>query len=151
MRKGDMRYLVGVSAIGMMLCGAAAIAQQNQFPLAAPAGVDSKAREVGPPGGVNQGPYDMNTWKYGSAFNAPAGTKIWNPVKIKLMQGGKVTGGTVRAVADPSTYCPMANAGCDFIWTEMQHAPSTWDNVVKAWQTCPHAKAVPGARIAYTD
>jgi len=41
-----MRYLVGLSAIYMMMCGAAAIAQQNQFPLAAPAGVDSKAREV---------------------------------------------------------------------------------------------------------
>jgi hypothetical protein len=36
-----MRYLAGVSAIYMMLWGAAAIAQQNQFPLAAPAGVDS--------------------------------------------------------------------------------------------------------------
>ena len=126
-------------------------AQQSQFPLAAPAGVDSNARQVAPPGAVNQGPYDMSTWKYGPAFNAPAGTKIWNPVKIKMMQGGKVTGGTVRGVADPSTYCAMANAGFDFIWTEMQHAPSTWDNVVKAWQTCPHAKAVPGARIAYTD
>jgi 2-keto-3-deoxy-L-rhamnonate aldolase RhmA len=45
----------------------------------------------------------------------------------------------------------MANAGYDFIWTEMQHAPSTWDNVVKAWKTCPRAKAVPGTRIAYTD
>ena len=151
MRKGDMRYLVGVSAIGMTLCGAAAIAQQNQFPLAAPAGVDSKAREVAPPGAVNQGPYDMNTWKYGSAFNPPAGTKIWNPVKIKLMQGGKVTGGTVRGAADPTTYCAMANAGYDFIWTEMQHAPTTWDSAVKAWTSCPRAKAVPGARVAYTD
>jgi len=100
---------------------------------------------------VNQGPYDMNAWKYGSAFNPPAGTKIWNPVKIKLMQGGKVTGGTVRAAADPSTYCAMASAGYDFIWTEMQHSPTTWDNAVKAWTSCPRAKAVPGARIAYTD
>jgi hypothetical protein len=151
MRSSDMRYLVGVSAICMTLCGAAAIAQQNQFPLAAPAGVDSKARETAPPGAVNQGPYDMNTWKYGPAFNPPAGTKIWNPVKIKMMQGGKVTGGTVRGAADPTTYCAMANAGYDFIWTEMQHAPTTWDNAVKAWTSCPHAKAVPGARIAYTD
>src|SRR5262245_16674258 len=146
-----MRYLVGLSSICMMLFGAVAIAQQNQFPLAAPAGVDSKARQIAPPGAVNQGPYDMSTWKYGPAFNPPPGAKIWNPVKIKLMQGGKVTGGTVRAVADPNVYCAMANAGYDFIWTEMQHAPSTWDNVVKAWQTCPRARAVPGARIAYTD
>ena len=82
-----MRHLVGLSAIGLLL-GAAIIqvgAQQSGFPLAAPAGVDSKAREIAPPGAVNQGPYNMNTWKYGSAFNPPAGTKIWNPVKIKMM------------------------------------------------------------------
>jgi 2-keto-3-deoxy-L-rhamnonate aldolase RhmA len=148
-----MRHLVGLSAVGLLL-GAAVVqvgAQQNQFPLAAPAGVDSKAREVAPPGAVNQGPYEMNTWKYGPAFTPPPGTKIWNPVKIKMMQGGKVTGGTVRAAAEPSTYCAMANAGYDFIWTEMQHASTTWDNAVKAWTSCPRAKAVPGARIAYTD
>src|SRR5262245_2297514 len=148
-----MRHLVGLSIACLTLAGAAGYvsAQQNEFPLAAPAGTDSNARQIAPPGAVNQGPYDMSTWKYGPAFNPPPGAKIWNPVKIKLMQGGKVTGGTVRAVADPNVYCAMANVGYDFIWTEMQHAPSTWDNVVKAWQSCPRAKAVPGARIAYTD
>jgi 2-keto-3-deoxy-L-rhamnonate aldolase RhmA len=45
----------------------------------------------------------------------------------------------------------MANAGYDFIWTEKQHASASWESVVKTWKTCPHAKAVPGARIAYTD
>ena len=124
---------------------------QNYFPLAAPAGKDSNARQVAPPGATNQGAYDMSTWKYGSAFNAPAGSKIWNPAKIKLMQGGKLVGGTVQNVGDPSIYCAMANAGYDFIWTEIQHAASTWDNVWKAWKTCPHAKAVPGARVSYTD
>jgi 2-keto-3-deoxy-L-rhamnonate aldolase RhmA len=93
----------------------------------------------------------MSAWKYGSAFNAPAGTKIWNPAKIKLMQGGKLIGGTVLAVNDPSTYCAMANAGYDFTWTEMQHSPSEWDAVARAWRTCPNAKAVPGVRIAYTN
>ena len=148
-----MRHLVGLSAIGLLL-GAAIVqvgAQQSGFPLAAPAGVDSKAREIAPPGAVNQGPYNMNTWKYGPAFNPPPGTKIWNPVKIKMMQGGKVTGGTVRGAADATIYCAMTNAGYDFIWTEMQHAPTTWDNAVKAWTSCPRAKAVPGARVAYTD
>jgi 2-keto-3-deoxy-L-rhamnonate aldolase RhmA len=150
-----MRNFIGVSAACVMLGLAAgptsAQQAQNPFPLAAPAGQDSNARQIAPPGAVNQGPYDMTTWKYGSAFNPPPGTKIWNPVKIKMMQGGKVTGGTVAGVADPTTYCAMANAGYDFIWTEMQHAPSTWDSVVKAWKTCPRAKAVPGARVAYTD
>jgi 2-keto-3-deoxy-L-rhamnonate aldolase RhmA len=149
------RYLIAASLAGAVLGIAVwqAAAQQapNPFPLAAPAGRDSNARSVAPPGAVNQGPYNMSAWKYGSAFNAPAGTKIWNPAKIKLMQGGKLVGGTVTGVNDPGTYCAMANAGYDFTWTEMQHSPSGWDAVARAWRTCPNAKAVPGVRIAYTD
>src|SRR5581483_948756 len=61
----------------------------TQFPLAAPAGKDSNARAVAPPGAVNQGAFDPATWKYGQAFNPPAGSKIWNPVKLKMLQGGK--------------------------------------------------------------
>jgi len=149
------RYLIAASLAGAVLGIAVwqAAAQQapNPFPLAAPAGRDSNARAVAPPGAINPGPYNMSTWKYGSAFNAPAGTKIWNPAKIKLMQGGKLVGGTVFAVNDPTTYCAMANAGYDFTWTEMQHSPSEWDAVARAWRTCPNAKAVPGVRIAYTN
>lgn len=71
---------------------------------------------TGPPAGaVNQGPINENTWKYGHAWDHPAGTKIWNPVKLKLMRGEKVTGGTVTSADDPTTYCAMANAGYDFI------------------------------------
>ncbi len=92
-----IRHFVGISAAcaAIGLSGVFAYAQQSQFPLAAPAGVDSKAREVAPAGAVNQGPFDMNTWKYGNAFTPPPGTKIWNPAKIKLMSGGKLVGGTV--------------------------------------------------------
>jgi 2-keto-3-deoxy-L-rhamnonate aldolase RhmA len=148
-----MRIPVGVAAACTLvsLCAVQANAQQNAFPLAAPAGVDSKARESALPGAVNQGPFDATTWKYGTAFDPPAGTKIWNPAKIKLMQGGKLIGGTVVAPADPRTYCAMANAGYDFIWTEMQHSPTTWDQAAIAWRTCPNAKAVPGARVPYAD
>ncbi len=150
-----MRRLVRMSLLCSMLGLAAphAAAQDaaSKFPLAAPAGKDSNARQAAPPGAVNQGPYNMSTWKYGNAFNAPPGAKLWNPAKIKLMEGGKLVGGTVRGVRDPSTYCAMANAGYDFIWTEMQHEPSTWRDVVNAWATCPHARAVPGVRVAYTD
>jgi 2-keto-3-deoxy-L-rhamnonate aldolase RhmA len=121
------------------------------FPLAAPGGKDSNARGAAPNGAVNQGAFDPATWKYGSAFNAPAGAKIWNPVKIKMMQGGKVTGGTLFSATDPSTYCAMANAGYDFIWTEMQHDQHDWGAVSRMWRACPHAKAVPGARVAYAD
>ncbi len=121
------------------------------FPLAAPAGADSNAKTVAPAGSVNRGPFDPATWKYGPAFNPPAGAKIWNPVKLKLMQGGKVTGGTLFGATDASTYCAMANAGYDFIWTEMQHSDRDWESAARMWRTCPWARAVPGVRVAYTD
>lgn len=124
---------------------------QSTFPLAAPAGRDSGARQAAPAGAENQGAFDPATWKYGSAFNAPAGSKIWNPVKLKLQQGGKVTGGTLFSATDAATYCAMANAGYDFIWTEMQHDQKEWQQVARMWRTCPTAKAVPGVRVAYTD
>jgi 2-keto-3-deoxy-L-rhamnonate aldolase RhmA len=128
-----------------------AAAGTTEFPLAAPAGKDSGARDKAPAGSTNTGPFDPATWKYGPAFNAPAGAKVWNPAKIKLQQGGKVTGGTLFGATDPSVYCAMANAGYDFIWTEMQHDQRDWQAVARMWRTCPHAKAVPGVRIAYTD
>jgi 2-keto-3-deoxy-L-rhamnonate aldolase RhmA len=121
------------------------------FPLAAPAGRDSNAVQTAPAGSVNQGAFSPATWKYGPAFNPPAGAKIWNPVKLKMLQGAKVTGGTVSQATDPSTYCAMANAGYDFIWTEMQHDTKDWNEVRNMWRSCPRAKAVPGARVAYTD
>lgn len=121
------------------------------FPLAAPAGVDSRARDVAPAGAVNTGPFDPATWRYGTAFDGPRDAPLWNPVKVKLQQGGKVTGGTLFAATDASTYCAMANAGYDFIWTEMQHDQRDWETVARMWRTCPHAKAVPGVRVAYTD
>jgi 2-keto-3-deoxy-L-rhamnonate aldolase RhmA len=122
-----------------------------QFPLAAPAGKDSGAIRTALPGGVNQGLVDPATWKYGHAFDAPPNSKIWNPVKLKLMRGEKVTGGTVFSGTDPATYCAMANAGYDFIWTEMQHSSRDWEAVARMWRACPNAKAVPGVRVAYAD
>jgi 2-keto-3-deoxy-L-rhamnonate aldolase RhmA len=123
----------------------------TSFPLAAPAGTDSHARETAPAGAVNQGAFDPATWKYGPAFTPPAGAKIWNPVKLKMLQGGKVTGGTVFSATDPATYCAMASAGYDFIWTEMQHDQHDWQSVARMWRTCPMAGAVPGTRVAATD
>jgi len=120
-------------------------------PLSAPAGKDSGAIRAGLPSGVNQGPFDPATWKYGRAFSPPAGAKIWSPVKAKMMAGEKVAGGTLFNVTDPSVYCAMANAGYDFIWTEMQHSSVTWDQAAKMWGACPYARAVPGVRVAYTN
>src|SRR5438045_5143952 len=122
-----------------------------KFPLAAPAGKDSGAIRTAPPGAVNAGRFDADTWKYGTAFNSPAGSKIWNPVKVKMMQGEKVTGGTVFSATDPEVYCAMANGGYDFIWTEHQHDARDWKTTQRMWAACPYAKAVPGVRVAYTD
>ncbi|HEX6164287.1 MAG TPA: aldolase/citrate lyase family protein [Vicinamibacterales bacterium] len=126
-------------------------AGKTAFPLAAPAGKDSGAKTTAPAGANNQGAFDPATWQYGPSYTPPAGSKIWNPAKLKLMQGGKVTGGTLFSATDPATYCAMANAGYDFIWTEMQHGQTDWQAVARMWRTCPHARAVPGARVAYTD
>lgn len=123
----------------------------TQFPLAAPAGVDSRARERAPEGAANQGAYDAAAWKFGNATAPPPGAKLWNPAKLKLTQGGKVTGATLFGATDPSVYCAMANAGYDFIWTEMQHDQKDWGAVARMWRTCPTARAVPGVRVAYTD
>lgn len=122
-----------------------------QFPLAAPAGKDSGAINAPLAGSVNQGKFDPQTWKYGTRFDAPPNSKVWNPVKAKLAAGGKVTGGTLFSSTDPLTYCAMANAGYDFIWTEMQHDQRDWNQAARMWRTCPHAKAVPGVRVAYSD
>lgn len=122
-----------------------------RFPLAAPAGVDSKAIDVAPAGANNNGKIDPGTWKYGPSNDVPGGVKIWNPVMKKIMAGEKVTGGTLFNATDPSTYCAMANAGYDFIWTEMQHDPHDWGDITRMWRTCPYAKAVPGVRVAYAD
>src|SRR5436309_12059207 len=85
--------------------------QTTQFPLAAAAGKDSNARMTAPAGAANQGPFDPATWKYGGAFNPPEGSKNWNPVKLKMIQRGKATGGTAFSATDPATYCALANSG----------------------------------------
>ena len=40
------------------------------FPLAAPAGVDSRAVTTAPANAVNTGPFDPATWKYGTASSS---------------------------------------------------------------------------------
>jgi 2-keto-3-deoxy-L-rhamnonate aldolase RhmA len=143
--------------VALLICAAPAGAQTPSpapaptFPLAAPAGKDSNARQNALPGAVNKGPFDPTKWKNGGAFAAPAGSKIWNPVKLKMQQGKTIVAGTVYQTTDPAVYCAMANAGYDFIWTEMQHSARDWESIARMWRTCPHAKAVPGVRVAYTD
>lgn len=146
--------LAALSAVLLVSASAAwaqagdGVSDPGAFPLAAKAGVNSHAEQVAPPGAVNQGPFDMKKWKFGHNTDYPPGTPLWNPVKVKLMQGGKVTSITIDGNDDPAHYCAAANSGVDFIWTEMQHSAGTWDSVQKMWNSCPFAKAVPGVRIA---
>jgi len=163
MRRTYVAALLGTAALGMAVAAAQERAPNPQdqatedfeapdgFPLAAPPGTDSGAIDRAPDGAVNQGPFDPATWQFGSAFTPRGGTTIWNPVKLKMMQGGMVTGGTLFGSTDPAVYCAMAEAGYDFIWTEMQHDQRNWDEAAAMWRTCPHAPAVPGVRVAGAD
>ena len=88
---------------------------------------------------------------FGPRFRLPDGQQpeIWNPAKRKLLDGGPLIGGTVRST-DPRTYCATAAAGYDFIWVEMQHEATSWEQVARFWRTCP-GPAAPGVRVAYAD
>ncbi len=92
--------------------------------------------------------FSAEGFQYGPRTSLPEGqtAEIWNPAKRKLMEGGPLIGGTVRA-ADARTYCAMAGAGYDFIWTEKQHEAIDWENTARMWRTCP-GPAAPGARVA---
>lgn len=91
---------------------------------------------------------DPTAIPYGPRFSIPEGAhaEIWNPAKRKLLDGGPLIGGTVRAT-DPRTYCAMAGAGYDFLWVEMQHEAISWEQVARLWRTCP-GPAAPGVRVA---
>jgi hypothetical protein len=150
-------FLAALSAA--LLAGSYAFAQdtskddsnavaQEKWPLAAKAGVDSHADKLAPPGAINQGAFNMNTWKRGHTFDPPAGgSPIWNPVKVKMMAGGKITSVTVPSGSNPQVYCEAANSGVDYIWTEAQHNEGGWNEIYDMWSACPHANAVPGVRI----
>ena len=140
----------GVSALAFGQATEDEFAKAGQFPLAAKAGEDSHAIDQAPAGATNQGKFDMDKWKYGHACDAPAGSKIWNPVKLKMMQGRKVVGGTLFSATDPETYCAMADAGYDFIWTEQQHSARDWKDVERMWARLPHRQGGAGrARRLY--
>jgi 2-keto-3-deoxy-L-rhamnonate aldolase RhmA len=72
--------------------------------------------------------------------------RIFNTVKQKLAAGKQVVGGTVN-IADPDTYCAVANAGFDFTWIEMQHSPMTYQDVAHMVMACKGAPAMPFIRV----
>ena len=95
--------------------------------------------------------FRADEFEFGGRFELPEGEEapIWNPAMRKLLDGGPLIGGTIRAT-DPRTYCAMAGAGYDFMWVEMQHEATSWEQVARLWRTCP-GPAAPGARVAYAD
>lgn len=145
---------------GIGTAGDGVAAPSAGFPLAAPAGRDSGALSSAPAGATNTGRFNAATWKYGPRYNLTGGVQIWSPVKRKMMNKEKVYSATVSGAATPEQYCTQAaNPVYDFIWTEMQHSPGTWQNVAEMWNTCPGSRlvnpaskshAIAGARISQT-
>jgi len=78
-----------------------------------------------------------------TATTAP---RIFNTVKLKLLEGKPVIGGTVSS-SDPDIYCAMAGAGFDFLWIEMQHSPLSYQEVARMIWACRGAPAMPFIRV----
>jgi 2-keto-3-deoxy-L-rhamnonate aldolase RhmA len=77
----------------------------------------------------------------------PSGpARMFNTAKAKLMNGGKIVGGTVYS-PDPNMYCAMANAGFDFLWIEMQHSPLTYEDVARMLYACKGSTGIPFIRV----
>ncbi len=106
---------------------------------------------LGAAAGSAEAQFRAEDFDYGDRFALPEGeeAQIWNPAMRKLLDGGPLMGGTIRST-DPRTYCAMAAAGYDFMWVEMQHEATSWEQVARLWRTCP-GPAAPGTRIAYAD
>ena len=112
---------------------------------------------------VNKGEVNPESWVYGPRNNdTTSGGRLWNPAKIELLNGGDVVGRTMSQTnldtnGMNTLYCQLASeAHADFTWTEMQHSGIDWGDAWRMWRyasssACPARRAVPGARIAYTD
>lgn len=72
--------------------------------------------------------------------------RIFNTVKTKLAEGKQVVGGTI-SIANPDSYCAVANAGFDFTWIEMQHSPMTYQDAAYMLMACKGAGAMPFVRV----
>lgn len=109
---------------------------------------------------VNKGGINPQSWMYGPRTADTTGGVIWNPVKKEMMEGGDVIGRTVSTNnldTMNTTYCSQASqSDADFTWTEMQHSGIDWGDAWRMWafgssSSCPERRAIPGARVAYTD
>jgi 4-hydroxy-2-oxoheptanedioate aldolase len=116
---------------------------------------------------VNKGEVNPSSWVYGPRNDDTTGV-IWNPAKQKMINGEDLVGRTMSFSNDVATmnsrYCGLASEShADFTWTEMQHSGIDWGDAWRMWNyasgtnpatmlpNCPGVRAIPGARIAYTD
>jgi 4-hydroxy-2-oxoheptanedioate aldolase len=109
---------------------------------------------------VNKGGINPQSWIYGPRNDDAFGGVIWNPVKQMMINGEEVIGRTVSTSnldLMNTTYCTQASQGnAAFTWTEMQHSGIDWGDAWRMWAygssaNCAARRAVPGARVAYTD
>jgi 4-hydroxy-2-oxoheptanedioate aldolase len=116
---------------------------------------------------TNRGEVNPSSWIYGPRNDDTTGV-IWNPARLKMMNGEDVVGRTMSFSNDVATmnsrYCALASEShADFTWTEMQHSGIDWGDAWRMWNyasstnpdtklpNCPGLRAIPGTRIAYTD
>ena len=117
---------------------------------------------------TNKGEVNPSSWVYGPRNDDTTGGLIWNPVKQRMLAGLDVVGRTMSGnnlTTMNTQYCglatPTPTSDPDFTWTEMQHSGIDWGDAWRMWAfasgstnnvpNCPGLKAIPGARIAYTD
>ena len=120
----------------------------GKWPLAAKAGVDSHAFDKGLPPAASIRGLSITRNGYPAITTILPRAPLWNPVKVKMMEGGMVTSVTVAAMRAPANYCAAANPGVRIIsGRKCSTAPATGIHS-EMWGACPYAKAVPGIRIA---
>jgi len=110
---------------------------------------------------TNKGEVNPSSWVYGPRNDDTTGGLIWNPAKQRMIDGLDLVGRTMSFSNDVammnSRYCGLASEdNAHFTWTEMQHSGIDWGDAWRMWNyasssACPNVKAIPGARIAYTD
>src|SRR5687767_7965736 len=110
---------------------------------------------------TNKGEVNPSSWVYGPRNDDTTGGLIWNPAKQRMIDGLDLVGRTMSFSNDVATmnsrYCGLASEdNAHFTWTEMQHSGIDWGDAWRMWNyassaACPNVKAIPGARIAYTD
>ena len=78
-------------------------------------------------------------------------TKIWNPVKLKMMRGEKMTGGTIFGSDRSVDLLRHRECRLRFHLDRDAARAARLGNRRPDVAACPHAKAVPGVRVAYAD